>query len=501
MARKNQKLINYHGSGNTPDNLLSQIDYGEIAVKHSTGNTAQLIIKTSDETSAIFVESAAVVSMIDSSISSVAGNVVEIAKSLSAVSSTTVATEAGLEELKGYYSAFTSDVTTNLSGSVSALSASVVNNYWTSATTQGKLDAITSQTQTLTTNLQNLSGAVSAFSATVVADYTTHAEASGMRDTAITSAQSYTDTISGYIVTDLHEHYWTSATTQEKLNAITSNTESLTTNLQNLSGAVSAFSASVVSMSADVKTYIDDKLSVVYKFKGSVDNYADLANISQPENGDVYNVVNANGTIGQPGYTPAGTNYAWNETGSTWDALGGTIDLSSYVTQDELDGVTGNVETITQDLGNLYTYFSGFSGSIVSGYTTHAEASGMRDTAITSAQSYTNTVSGDISNYLYNNYWNSATTQENLNAINSQTETLTSNLQNLSGAVSAFSANVVTDIVPKVNSALQGFGFTGDGVTQGTGNQTLQSGAKADYTTGGTATLDLTELIIDCGDW
>lgn len=66
------------------------------------------------------------------------------------------------------------------------------------------------------------------------------------------------------------------------------------------------------------KTEIDNKLSSVYNFKGSVASADNL-----PENaavGDVYNVEDT------------GDNYAW--TGTDWDKLAGTVDLSNYLTVD-----------------------------------------------------------------------------------------------------------------------------------------------------------------------
>ena len=112
----------------------------------------------------------------------------------------------------------------------------------------------------------------------------------------------------------------------------------------------------------DVDTKITNAITAAYKYQGSVDNYNDL-----PESGKtigfVYNVKNAVGNIGDKNYTPAGTNYAWN--GTEWDALGGTIDLSTYATKtyvnDALTGVTGagstsivtRLDTAEKDITNL----------------------------------------------------------------------------------------------------------------------------------------------------
>ena len=74
---------------------------------------------------------------------------------------------------------------------------------------------------------------------------------------------------------------------------------------------------------------LESKVSTVYKYKGSVNNYSDLPTTNN-ETGDVYNIINADPTHD----IKAGDNVAW--TGTAWDKLGGDIDLSNYVTQDQL---------------------------------------------------------------------------------------------------------------------------------------------------------------------
>lgn len=69
------------------------------------------------------------------------------------------------------------------------------------------------------------------------------------------------------------------------------------------------------------------KLVNIYTYKGSKDKYSELP--TDAVAGDVWNVAEAQG-----GY-PAGTNYAW--TGTAWDALGGSIDLSNYYNKSEVD--------------------------------------------------------------------------------------------------------------------------------------------------------------------
>ena len=81
------------------------------------------------------------------------------------------------------------------------------------------------------------------------------------------------------------------------------------------------------------KTEVDNKISSVYKYKGTVATYADLPSTSLTI-GDVYNVEST------------GDNYAW--TGTTWDKLGGEIDLSEYYTKAQVDSALENkVDKVT----------------------------------------------------------------------------------------------------------------------------------------------------------
>lgn len=114
----------------------------------------------------------------------------------------------------------------------------------------------------------------------------------------------------------------------------------------------------IITASGNIKSYVDNKVSSVYVYKGSVTNYSDLASIAEKEAGDVYNVINANGS------TPGGTNYAW--TGTEWDALGGTIDLSNYVENSAFTAHTGNsaIHLTTGDVKSqieAYNYITGYT--------------------------------------------------------------------------------------------------------------------------------------------
>lgn len=174
--------------------------------------------------------------------------------------------------------------------------------------------------------------------------------------------------ITGYTETDPTVPSWAKQSTKptytaNEVGALPTGTtldniqDGTTRKLSNYATSAATYNA-IVGVSGDMKTYIDNKVSSVYTYKGSVTNYSDLASITTKETGDVYNVVNANGT------TPAGTNYAW--TGSNWDALGGSIDLSNYVETSTFTAHTGN-SAIHLTTGDVETQIT--SHNYITGYT------------------------------------------------------------------------------------------------------------------------------------
>lgn len=106
--------------------------------------------------------------------------------------------------------------------------------------------------------------------------------------------------------------------------------------------ATKALAASQGKALNDKIEALKTSLSAALNYKGSVDNFDSLP--ENPAKGDVYNVVAANGTI------PAGTNYAWN--GESWDALGGSVDLSGYYTKEEVDAAI-EAATPTDELATI----------------------------------------------------------------------------------------------------------------------------------------------------
>lgn len=89
---------------------------------------------------------------------------------------------------------------------------------------------------------------------------------------------------------------------------------------------------------------IKTDLGSALTYKGSVDTYDQLP--EDAEVGDTWNVAQAYQTY------PAGTNYAW--TGTAWDALGGSVDLSGYQTKSDDTLATTN-KTVVGAINELNT--------------------------------------------------------------------------------------------------------------------------------------------------
>lgn len=83
---------------------------------------------------------------------------------------------------------------------------------------------------------------------------------------------------------------------------------------------------------AYTKTEIDNKISSVYKFKGSVEDVEDLPADGNTV-GDVYNVI------------VTGDNYAWTEEG--WDKLAGDVDLTPYLLKTEAESTYAKISSLS----------------------------------------------------------------------------------------------------------------------------------------------------------
>lgn len=91
---------------------------------------------------------------------------------------------------------------------------------------------------------------------------------------------------------------------------------------------------SVYITPAAVDTKINTALGSVLKYKGTKSSTSALPT-SDNATGDVWNITNASAATSTLPKVNAGDNVAWN--GSSWDVLAGTVDLSSYYTEAEVN--------------------------------------------------------------------------------------------------------------------------------------------------------------------
>lgn len=588
MARTKQQLINYHTSSKTNMPALSDVYFGEIVVRHNE-EEPQLLIKVNSggtEVLVPFIASAQVSTAIDAAVVRAEG---ELAQDIANLSGS-VQTFSGAVEITYATSANTEAAIATAETAAKnyadsqdkALSGNIVN-YISTAVTNN----LTELKSAIDNNKGDIAG-LKAFSGVVENTYATMAYADVESAAAVTTvvgastdtkdadtvygAKAYADdkakTLSGDVVTYVNT---VSGNIETALQNTTQDTSKLRTDVDTLSG-------SVVSMSADVKSYIDTELATVYTYKGTVASKDALP--SGAETGDVYNVEAAEGTPGSADYVPAGTNYAWD--GAKWDALGGTVDLSSYATNDALDYVSGAVESLQTEDATVKTALSAVSStlftvsaSVVNDYATKTFAETAADnsaqSALTRANAYTDTqvkaLSGNVVDYvdnintgltqeintIKNDYAYSSITHTEIetakstvvgangdaktadtiygakayadDAVTTAVNTLKGNasesgdtLGELEAAINAIASaatgdvDALTERVAKLEgsattwnektaTAIQG-GKLGTVTETAAGNGvTIQSGAKMKEVAGGDITLDLSELIVDCGEF
>ena len=593
MARTKQQLINYHTGSKTAQPQITDVKFGEIVVRHNF-ESPELLIKVSSGTSGQegygewfvpFISSGAVSDAIEAAIinseGSINSEITNIQNSLSGFSAyvethyaTSADTVAAIEAAKIEAEIASSAYTDSQIQMLSAV---------TSAYVEGVNTAIETRLQ----GDESKISALEAFSGLVESDYATKefvGSASGYAyDTAVSTLIGEeedgvdADTIWGA------KNYASSLTTTLSGNLVDYVTQEIAdaaSDISDLSGSVVELSGAVETMSADVKTYIDNELSTVYTYQGSVADMTALEAVENPEVGDVYNVVAANGVPGDSGYTPAGTNYAWN--GSEWDALGGVVDLSNYTTTATTDAIdtrvtalesyknesSGNIETLSASVVEL-------SGSVETNYATSADTvaaiQAAKDEAVTSAytastsytdeqiailsgisSAYTDQLASNIDSKLQNYAYSSITHNEIEEAkatVIGSAVTSSADPQTITGlklysdekdrqlredvdtAINALSGLVMGDF-SGVESAITGLDSRIDELeaSAGTWNEktataiqgaefatvsssdshfdggegsgaTVDSNAKLSYTEGGAIKLDLSELIIDCGDF
>ena len=331
---------------------------------------------------------------------------------------------------------------------------------------------------TVKNNLETLSGVVESISTNIGDNYVTTGKLSTTVETlenkilaaksdAIASGKTYTDAQ----ITAAKEY------SDGKLTAAT---ESLKQTITDVDNKVTTLSGNVHTTITNVQTAltetINNKVSKVYRYKGSR-AYAALPTTGNVI-GDVWNVTDANGNF------PAGTNYAW--TGTEWDALGGSVDLTPYAKTTYVDSEIKKINQTNTNLQSAIDSVSSATKTLVNEVSAATKATYATKTELQTAQNnittaYTNAI-GSAKDEVYTSATTFAT-----NAVNTAKNALNQSITGLSSNVTDLSASTVS-IKATADSAVQ--------------TATVNSGSGAKVTKKGTSLdFDFSGLIIDCGDF
>ena len=295
-------------------------------------------------------------------------------------------------------------------------------------------------------------------------------------------------------ITDAKNDVYASATTaaaadaQAKANsAKTDAINAAAASAKTLSDKIEAVDDKVDALSGDVHTTIENlesaltetinnKVATAYRFQGSCE-YAELAS-KEKVNGYVWNVTDAHGN------TPAGTNYAWSEDTQTWDALGGTIDLSPYALKTEVTAATktlqDNIDTANDRIDAVSGNLNTFKSDVADTYETKVNVA----SAITAAK-----------NAVYASATTAAAADAQAKANSAKTDAINAaaaSAKTLSDAIAAVDDNL--DTLSGVTKTVKA---TADSAVQ---SATVNSGVEVTKN-GTTLDFDFSELIIDCGDF
>lgn len=126
-----------------------------------------------------------------------------------------------------------------------------------------------------------------------------------------------------------------------------------------------------IQLSDKIKELVGIQVGTAYVFMGSVETYEDLANVSDPAKGHVYNVKQKwieyneveNTETGEVTKIetgkvyPEGTNFAYN--GENWDALGGMIDFTPI--EESITSLETSVTSLNNRLTDVETAIGGGS--------------------------------------------------------------------------------------------------------------------------------------------
>lgn len=358
MARNNVRLINYHTSGTTAPQI-GDMAVGEIAVgkdliwsKHKENEDLSVFISSGAVHSAISAAETTLKGITDGLSQKIEANT-EKFKDYATSADTVAADTKTLTYAKSYTDLLKAKEGETYSGETLAGLKSEINSLkdGSDTTVGGLATRVTdiegvlgkSDTEGLRKEVADLKTTVGDSTTGLVKDVadlkTKDTDLNNKIDAVSGASSDYTDSQINAIKGKSYETGTTLASLESKLGTEKGRIDAI---LKDAPNDLKSFN--------DVETKINASISSVYKVKGSC-TYAELLKKSNQTEGDVWNVTDAHDNV------PAGTNYVWakgeGETTAKWDALGGTIDLSGYVSASSFNTLEQTVTGHTTDITNL----------------------------------------------------------------------------------------------------------------------------------------------------
>ncbi len=186
---------------------------------------------------------------------------------------------------------------------------------------------------------------------------------------------------------------------------------------------------------------LGNKVTKIYRPKGSVETFEKLPTNAEP--GDVYNVVQPHENV------PAGTNYAWVDINGkmAWDPLGGTVDLSAYITKEDSKTITDKLQENVTKNSNAITGLTtaiGKTDASVGELKTTVNIHGENIETLKTGQSEQSKKINSLQGELNGQKESIANINNQISDINATIERQTTNINTLQGTVGKHEANITT---------------------------------------------------------
>lgn len=327
---------------------------------------------------------------------------------------------------------------TDVSNKIDGVSATVKNTYWTSATTQSKI-----------AEAKN-AGVTSAYNASTAVTKTLSGNVESRLSNINESITNVSNKIDGVSAT-VKNTYWTSATTQTKINdaknaGVTSAYNASTAVTKTLSGNVeSRLNTISQSLSDYVTTGTAQSISGAKTFSTAPTMSAGYNAVATSSFGDSYRTIPFASTASSTNIMyvkpDANTGLMFNPNtgklrtggyvinGKTADDLltanGGTKSVNSFAS-------SGALSSLQEEVSRIDTAVSTMSGAVAGDYATKTEASEYAAAALGNSMSYTDSKVAGLS---IGNYLTVASATSRFNGIDESITTVTNKLNGVSGTV------------------------------------------------------------------